>query len=130
MTRQSFTLISPHVRQNACRAIMDAPQGARVEIKEQKRSLAQNARLWAHLSDIAAQRKHYGLTLSPEDWKVLFMDALKQENRIAPNLYGNGMVSLGRSSSDLSVKEMADLITIIEAFGAEHGVVFADQVAA
>jgi hypothetical protein len=36
-------------------------------------------------------------------------------------------VSLGRSSSDLSKEEMSDLLTIIEAFGANHGVVFHDE---
>lgn len=127
MTRQSFTLITSLVRDNACRAIMDAPDRSRVEIKAPRRSLEQNKRLWAHLNDIAAQRQHYDLTLSAEDWKVLFIDALRQENRVAPNLYGNGMVSLGRSSSELSVKEMADLITLIEAYADEHGIALGDR---
>jgi hypothetical protein len=37
---------------------------------------------------------------------------------------------LGRSSSDLSKAEMTDLIDLISAFGANHGVVFHDGVAA
>ncbi|MTV61688.1 recombination protein NinB, partial [Streptococcus pneumoniae] len=36
-------------------------------------------------------------------------------------------VTLGRSSSDLSKAEMTDLIELIGAFGANHGVVFHDQ---
>jgi hypothetical protein len=59
-----------------------------------------------------------------DDWKLLFLDSLKRELRMVPNLDGNGFVNLGRSSSDLSKGEMADLITIIEQFGANHGVVF------
>ena len=54
-------------------------------------------------------------------------DALKREVRMVPNLDGNGFVSLGRSSSDLSKSEMSDLMELIAAFGAQHGVEFRDQ---
>ena len=43
------------------------------------------------------------------------------------NLDGTGFVPLsGRSTSDLTVPEMAELLALIEAFGAERGVVFND----
>jgi hypothetical protein len=106
------------------------PDGTRVEFKETKRSIPQNDRLWAMLTDIAAQVKWHGLRLAADDWKLLFLDALKREVRMVPNLDGNGFVSLGRSSSDLSKAEMTDLIDLIHAFGANHGVVFHDGVAA
>jgi len=79
------------------------------------------------LSDISAQLPWHGVKLSPDDWKLLFLDALKREVRTAINLDGNGFVNLGRSSSDLTVSEMSDLMTIIEQFGANHGVIFHDQ---
>lgn len=130
MPRQSFTLINDHVRQNACRAIMEAPQGARVEVKEQKRSSEQNDKLHAMIRDVSRQRVHYGQRLSESQWKLLFLDALNAETRLVPKLFGPGFVALGRSSSDLGVREMADLIELVTAYGAEHGVVFSDQVAA
>jgi hypothetical protein len=43
---------------------------------------------------------------------------------MVPNLDGNGFTNLGRSSSDLSREEMADLIEIINEWGARHDVVF------
>jgi hypothetical protein len=43
---------------------------------------------------------------------------------MVPNIDGNGFVSLGRSSSDLSVGEMSDLIELILMFGAKHNVKF------
>lgn len=46
---------------------------------------------------------------------------------MVPNLDGNGMVSLGRSSSDLSKEEMGELMEVIAAWGAANGVVFHDQ---
>ena len=110
------------------KAMIDAaPWNTRVTIQEPKRSLPQNSRLWAMLSDVAEQVPYHGLKLSPDDFKLIFLDALKREVRMVPNLDGNGFVSLGRSSSDLSKAEMADLLTIIEAFGASKGVIFQDQ---
>lgn len=115
-------------REKAHRWIDAAPVNARVTFAKPKRSLAQNDRLWAHLTDIAAQRKWHGQTLSTDDWKLLFMSALKQEMRLVPNLDGNGFVQLGRSSSALDREEMAGLITIIEAWAAREGVTLGDEI--
>ena len=52
------------------------------------------------------------------------MDALHREVRMVPNLDGTGFVNLGTRSSDLSKEEMSDLMEIISAFGASHGVEF------
>jgi hypothetical protein len=130
MTRAVLVLSSPEVRQKAAHWVSRLPDGTRVEFKETKRSIPQNDRLWAMLTDIAAQVKWHGLRLAADDWKLLFLDALKREVRMVPNLDGNGFVSLGRSSSDLSKAEMTDLIDLIHAFGANHNVVFHDGGAA
>jgi hypothetical protein len=66
----------------------------------------------------------HGQKLSADDWKMLFLSALKQEMRLVQNLSGNGFISLGRSSSDLSKEEMSNLLELILAWGAEHGVMF------
>lgn len=126
MSRVALVLTSREVRERACRWIMSAPFNTRVELKEPKRSLPQNDKMWAALTDIARQVTYHGLKLSPDDWKLLFLDALKREVRMVPNLDGNGFVSLGRSSSDLSKVEMSDLIEIIHEFGARNGVEFHD----
>jgi hypothetical protein len=83
--------------------------------------------MWVMLTDIASQLEWHGHKLSTNDWKLLFLDALKREARAVPNLDGNGFVSLGRSSSDLSKQEMGDLLDLIAEFGARHGVVFGDE---
>ena len=118
-------------RQKAARWLSKAPWNTRVTFKGPKRTIPQNDRLWAMLTDVAVQLPWHGVKLTPEDWKLLFMDALKREVRAVPNIDGTGFVNLGRSSSDLSKAEMGDLMELIAAFGANHGVVFAeDQVAA
>lgn len=103
-----------------------APFGTRIEFKAAKRSVPQNARMWAMLTDIARQLPWHGQRLNTEDWKLIFLDALKREQRMVPALDGAGFVNLGRSSSDLSKSEMSDLIDLMHAFGTEHNIVFAD----
>lgn len=103
-----------------------APWGTRVTFQEAKRTTDQNARMWAMLTEVARQVKWHGQRLSADDWKLVFLSALKQELRIVPNLDGTGFVQLGRSSSDLSVAEMGELMDLIAAFGAREGVTFAE----
>ncbi len=86
------------------------------------RSTAQNARLWAMLSEISAQVDWYGRKLSPEEWKHVFSASLKKQD-VVPGLDG-GFVVLGLSTSKMTKGEMADLQTLMEAFGAQKGVRF------
>lgn len=127
MTRYLLTLRSTVERERASKIIAKAPFGTRVEFKAARRTIPQNDRMWAMLTDVALQVKWYGQTLRPEDWKLMFLDALKRELRMVPNIDGNGFVNLGRSSSDLGKQEMSDLMELISAFGAQHGVKFADE---
>lgn len=126
MSRALLVLSSPAVRERAINWIRRAPAETRLEFKQAKRSTEQNSRMWAMLTDVAIQLPWHGLKLSADDWKLIFMDALKREVRMVPNIDGNGFVSLGRSSSDLSKAEMSDLLELITAFGVQHGVVFHD----
>lgn len=124
MSRALLVLANDTFRARAIEWIKKAPKDTRVSFAAPKRTLPQNSRLWSLLTGIATQLEWYGQKLSPDDWKLIFMDALNRELRIVPNINGNGFVNLGRSSSDLSIGEMADLITLIEAFAANHNVNF------
>ena len=127
MTRAVLILRNKADREKAAAWCRNAPDGTRLEFKQVKRSLPQNDRMWAMLTDVSRQAKLHGLTLTPDDWKLVFLDALKREARFVPNLDGDGFVNIGRSSSDLGKQEMTDLIEIIFAYGAKHGVVFQDE---
>ena len=127
MSRWTQIIYGAADRRKAANWCMSAPVGMRIEFKEAKRTTDQNARFWASLTDVAQQVDWHGIKLTPDDWKLIFLDALKREVRMVPNLDGNGFVSLGRSSSDLSKGEMSDLLELIYAFGAQRGVVFHDQ---
>lgn len=94
-----------------------------VEVRPETRSSEQNRRLWAMLGEIAAQVDWYGKKLSPEDWKHVFTASLRKLD-VVPNLDGTGFVALGMSTSKMTVREMAEMQELMEAFGAERGVRF------
>jgi hypothetical protein len=134
MSRALVILTRASDRERVMSWARQAPWGTRVTFQEAKRTTDQNARMWAMLTDVARQVEWHGQKLPADDWKLIFMAALKQELRIVPNLDSTGFVQLGRSSSSLSVGEMADLMDLIDAFAARQGVTFAapaqEQVAA
>lgn len=126
MARALLVLDSNSQKLKAASWVQKAPEGTRVEFKAPKRTLPQNDRFWSMLTDVAQQLAWHGMRLTADDWKLVFLDALKREIRIVPNINGDGFVNLSRSSSDLSKDEMSDLMEIISAFGAQHGVIFHD----
>jgi hypothetical protein len=130
MSRALIVIASQADRTKAANWAIKAPFGTRIEFKAAKRTIPQNDRMWAMLSDVATQLRWHGVRLKPDDWKFLFLDGLKRELRMVPNIDGTGFVNLGRSSSDLTKGEMSDLMELMAAFGAKHGVVFHDDAVA
>jgi hypothetical protein len=130
MSRAMVVCTSDNERRKAADWALRAPTGTRILFKNSKRSLPQNDLMWSLLTELARQLKWHGVTLTADDWKIIMLDGLKREMRVVPNIDGDGLVNLGRSSSDLSKEEMSDLIELIRMFGAKHGVTFGDQEAA
>ena len=93
-----------------------------LEIRPEKRSDAQNRRLWAMLSDVSQQVDWHGHRLTPDEWKDVFTAALKKQKAV-PGIDG-GFVVCGQRTSKMTKAEMSELQTLMEAFGAQHGVVF------
>ena len=89
-----------------------------------QRSLDQNRRLWAVLSDVSRQVEWYGRYLPKEAWKDIFSAALERQD-VVPGLEG-GFVMIGGRTSKMTKQRFADLLTLIDAFGAEHGVQWSD----
>lgn len=102
--------------------LMAGDQRLTLEIRPEKRSDAQNRRLWAMLADISAQVDWYGNKLTSEEWKDVFSASLKRA-KVVPGLDG-GFVVCGQSTSKMTKAEMCELQTLMEAFGAERGVRF------
>lgn len=127
MTTHTLKLSQDRVRALAHAWIDAAPEGTVVKFQpEPTRSLEQNAKLWAMLGDISKQVLHNGKHRSPESWKLLMMHALKYECAFEIGLNGEPF-PVGFRSSQLGVKQMAELISWIYAYGAENGVVWSER---
>ena len=90
-----------------------------------RRTLEQNAKLWALLGDIARQCSLVingeSVKASAEDWKEVFTAALRNEQRLAQGIDGR-VVMLGARTSHMRVDELSELIELIYAHGSEQGV--------
>lgn len=110
----------------ACQ-FLEQGKAVRVRLDEVKptRTLDQNDKLWAVLTDISRQVDWFVdgkmQKLEPCEWKDVLSAALKKQQRIAQGIEG-GFVILGQRTSKMTVGEMSELIELAHAFGAEHGV--------
>lgn len=128
MSRALVTLNTEADRERVAHWVKMVPDGTRVEFIAALRSLPQNKRMWAMLTDVAEQVRWHGLRLKPDDWKEIFSSSLSRELRMVPNLDADGFVQLGRSTSNFSVEEMSCMIELMFAFGAnpDHFVTWKD----
>ena len=113
-------LVGPTQRDFAKRKIDAAPDGWIVTVREPTRNLDQNARMWAMLHDIA-KAEPMGRKHTPDDWKAIFMRACGWEVAFLPGLSGE-FFPVGYRSSQLTVRQMAELITFMRAWGDEQHV--------
>ena len=98
-----------------------------LEVKPEKRSSPQNARLHAMLTELSLRVDWCGKKLPMEVWKRLCMAAWMREERQSPQLVpaldGNGVDIIYERTSKLTKDECGRLMEWIEAFAAERGVV-------
>jgi hypothetical protein len=127
MSRAVLRIDGPTSRARAMRLMERVPTGTRVEFKGARRTLPQNDKMWAMLTEIASQKSHCGRRYTADQWKAIFMHAMGQETVFVPSLDCETFFPLGWRSSDLSKEEMGELIEFIQSWGAQNGVVFADD---
>ena len=120
MSGQTIRLVGDMQRAIAKRLIDAAPLGAVVNVREASRSLDQNAKFYAMLSDVS-RAKPDGRCMTPDRWKAVFMQACSHEVAFETGLDGKPF-PVGFRSSRLTVAQMADLITFIQQWGDENGV--------
>lgn len=122
----SFRLVHAEARTRATAAIWQAPDGWYARITPPTRSLEQNSRLHAMLSDIAKSGfKMDGRALDVDELKTVFVSAwMIETGRPSDIVRGiNGEpVQLRRSTTTFSKEELGELMTMIEAFAAERGI--------
>lgn len=131
MTSRAVITLRSHIKSQSperlkARAwVNNCPPGTRIEFRAPQRSVDQNSRLWAMLTEIAKQRPD-GRDFDPEVWKCLFMAAWRKDMRVYPSLDGQSLVPVFRSS-ELTKAEMVELQDFIEAWCTENSVILSDQ---
>ena len=123
MDKRTFILAHDQARENAARFVMrEAPAGYCVTVSEPTRSLEQNALMWPLLEKLADNVVWHDAKLSREDWKDMLTASLRKQ-RAAPGIDG-GFVVFGERTRVYSKAQFSELIELIYAFGAQHGVTF------
>jgi hypothetical protein len=123
MAQASVILIDPATREKAARWCFGAEVGTAVSFRTpDRRTLEQNALMWALLTEISEQVPWHGQHLAPDDWKQLFLAGMDRGVRMVPALDGRGFVNLNTSSSALRVREFARLLDDIHKFVSERNV--------
>ena len=124
--KKVFRLVHQAARENAIRAVSEAPEGYAVEVKPVTRSLEQNAKLHALLTDIARVTEWAGAYRDVEVWKRLltaaWLRARGEPIEMLPALDGHGVDIVFRRTSELTVPEMIELIEYIQAWAADKGI--------
>jgi hypothetical protein len=110
--------------------------GARLVLYAPKRTIPQNDRMWAMLTDVSAQvqaeilvgGRYMRVTRETEWWKTFFMSLLGIERETARDPTDpSTVVSFDRlSTSRLDKEDFSNLIEVMFAFGARAGVRWTD----
>ena len=119
-----FILANDQVRHRAVQYVQQALQGHVVTIKPPTRSLEQNAKLHAELTEIAATVPWAGKLRSVETWKRLlvasWLRARGESIEVLPALDGHGVDLVYAPTSDLSVAMLGELLDYIGAWRNER----------
>lgn len=132
--KKQFFLRSNQVRLNCIEFIRELPTDDKkplvVKIQPITRSLEQNSKLHALLSDISKQCEFNGKKRDIDTWKMIMVSAhtvaTGGQVEIATGLEGED-INLRESTAQMSIKRSASLIEYITAWGVENGVKFNDK---
>lgn len=98
-----------------------------------QRSLDQNRRMWAMLRDISEQLpwqdwQRRTIKMADHEWKDFLTATFRREQRMVMGEDGASFVLVGSRTRTMTVGEMAEFLTFIEAFGTQRGVTFREPV--
>lgn len=121
----------PHPSRDGAKAAIDsAPDGSRLSIKEETRTLEQSAKFHAICGDIAKQIPFAGKMRSPEQWKMLLVSghavATKRGSEMLPGLEGE-WCNLRESTAAMGVKRLSSLIEYCLCYCAENDIVLREM---
>lgn len=107
--------------------LLEAHESIYVEVREKTRTLEQNAKLHAMLSDISQQATWQGDKLDIDGWKNLFVSghtiATEEPYKLVMGLEGE-LVNVRERTSKMGVRRLVSLIEYVDSWAAENGVQF------
>lgn len=138
MSKRTFFLVHDTARQNAGRYVLeDAPEGFMVTVSEPTKKRIQEEKYHAMLADLSRQTTYAGRNWDEDDTKRILIDEFAEEMRLAgtplhhdgrliPSENGRRVIQLGIQSRDFWVKEAAQFIEFLYAYGAERNVIWSE----
>lgn len=93
-----------------------------VEVRDMTRTDEQNRMMWPMLTAFAKQATLSGRSLTKEQWKAVFLQALGHPQDMLPTLDESTWFAAGLRSSKLTKPEFSALIDMIQAEAAQRGV--------
>lgn len=118
--RQSFVIRNPRILDNALAAVREAQVNSRVTIADPQRTLDQNAKLHALLTDLArSPQKWAGKLRTLDEWKMLMVSghavATGNGGEVIPGIEGE-FVAIRESTANMSVARASSLIEYVLAY--------------
>ena len=124
MTRP-IILVGDSQRAYAKQCIDAAKPMSVVTVKDPTRTNLQNAKMHSMLADLA-RSKPQGHNWTPDTWKAAMMHLCGHQVAFCQGLDDSGPFPMGFRSSQLTTRQMADLIECMYEYGARHGVVWTE----
>lgn len=134
MAGKVFCLTTPKVRDRAAAFILrEAPAGWMVRVTEPQKKREQEEKYHAMIGDIARQTTYAGRRWDADDMKRILVDEfademrqagtpLHNDSRLIPSENGRRVIQLGIQTREFYVREAADFITFLYAWGAARDV--------
>lgn len=132
--KKQFFLRSSQVRLNCIEFIKELPTDDKkplvVKIQPMTRSLEQNSKLHALLSDISKQCEFNGQKQDIDTWKMIMVSAHKiatgGKAEMVIGLEGE-VINLRESTAQMSVQRLASLIEYVQSWAVENDVILSDN---
>lgn len=122
--KQTFIMAHAIARQNAVKAVNQAPDGHIIQISEPSRTLEQNAAQWPYLAGFAKQlqlcingRMEW---VTDDDWKDVLTGCYRGESRMAA--FDGKVIMLPQRTSQMGKKVFSDWMEFLVAMAAQSGV--------
>lgn len=134
---KTFHLVHQQARERCAAYAMSAPEGMRAVFSEPKRKDIQNDKYHAMIGDIARQTTYAGRRWDADDMKRILVDEFAEEmrqagtplhhdSRLIPSEDGRRVIQLGIQTREFYVREAADFITFLYAWGADRDVLWSE----